>query len=206
MWRTSTLNFEEKLRFEGIVSMSVAYSGMLRNFKEGSKEKICTQILTKTAESLFNITSEQEFADGHSEFCLWGTGNILLAERWRNEKLIKRESPASYGQIAKTLDMALKVAVYYCQLPDTEQSAILCKWMHAPIDTNMMRQLQQKYPGEIKPWPVKLEDVQKDDYLKIQALVHRDIMESHRGLITPVQYDDVHWRKANELYKQGAHP
>jgi len=200
MWQLSDLNFEEKLRFEGIINMSVTYSGMLRNFKEGSKEKLCSQLM-KTADSLFNVNSEKQFAEHHSQFCLWGTSNILTAERRRKEKSAKHETPASYGQIAKTLDVALKIAVYYCQLPDSETSAMLHKLLFAPVDVGMMKLLQEKYPEDIRPWPVKLASLQKEDYLKIQELVHRDIMESHRGLITPVQYSDVYWKKASELYK-----
>ena len=200
MWRVSDLNFEEKLRFEGIVNMSVTYSGMLRNFKEGSKEKLSNQLM-KTAESLFNVTSEKQFAELHSEFCLWGTSNILVAERRRKEKSTKHETPASYGQIAKALDVALKIAVYYCQLPDSETSTILYRFLYAPVDVGMMKGLQEKYPEDIRPWPVKLSNVQKEDYLKIQELVHRDIIESHRGLITPAQYSDVYWKKPGDLYK-----
>lgn len=174
--------------------MSITYSGMLRNFKEGSKEKLYSQLM-KTAESLFNVTSQKQFVENHSEFCLWGTSNILVA------RSAKHETSASYGQVAKALDVALKVAVYYCQLPEIQKSTVLCKWLYAPVDVNMMKGLQEKYPEDIKPWPIKLADVQKEDYLKIQELVQREIIASHRGLITPVQYSDVYWKKASELYR-----
>lgn len=201
MWRMSNLSAEEKLRFENIVDMGLAYSAMIRLFVKGEKVKLQEQFVNSTAERLFNITSKQEFDDIHSDFCKWGIKNIFLAERKRNGIVIKSKGPASYGQIAKTLDVLLKVVVYYCHLPDLEGSNKLCPWINAAVDTNMMRELRENYPNEVQPsWPTAIEEVQEKEYLKIQELVRRAIRELHNDKITPPQYDDIHWRLANQKY------
>jgi hypothetical protein len=198
MWNLRNLNREERLRFENIIDMGLAYSGMIRNFAKGSKEILLKRIVNSTAEKLFNVNSQKEFTTVHSEFCEWGTRNIKLAERKRKGKVIKKSGPASYGQIAKTFDVTLKVAIYYCHLPDCTQSVKLCNWINSAIDTNMMRELRKEFPNEIRKWPTTIEDVDKTTYFEIQKLVRRAIKEWHNGTINPPQYDDIHWRIANK--------
>jgi hypothetical protein len=60
----------------------------------------------------------------------------------------------------------------------------------------MMKYLNDKFPSDAAS-PQTIEQVDKKAYEKIQILVMRDISESFRGEIVPVQFDDVMWNKLN---------
>lgn len=195
----SQLSEVEKLRFENIVDMGLAFSAMMRVFEEGAKKELYNQIVNKIAEKIFNVSSREEFTRIHTEFCDWGTKNIRQAERKRGEKIITREgTPASYGQIAKTLDVTLKVAVYYCHLPDCRKSEEICQWLNAAVDTAMMRDLKEDFPDQTKRWPISVKEVDKPTYFKIQQLVRESIKREHNDAITGPQWDDIHWVEANQ--------
>jgi hypothetical protein len=165
MWAFSQLTKEEKLRVRFIFDMGLTWSGMMRVFDKGTKKKLLHQIMHDFAEKLFNIGSREEFVKIHTEFCDWGTSYIDQ----RKKKGKPQKDKASYGQIAKTLDVTLKVAVYYCHLPDCEQSGRICRWLNAAVDTAMMGDLQSDFHGEIQPWPTSIKEVNKDGYFKIQS-------------------------------------
>lgn len=105
----------------------------------------------------------------------------------------------SYGQIAKTLDVILKVAIYYCHLPNCEKSREISHWLNAAVDTKMMAMLRRYYRDAIKPWPIRVQDVKdRKSYEAIQELVRRFVMEKQSGKILPVQFDDIYWWKLNK--------
>jgi len=197
MWRVSELDESERIRFENIIEMGLGFSTMIRLFKKGSTEELHCQIVKKTAEDIFNAKSREDFAQIHSEFCDWGTSNIFLAEKKRNGRIIKKSKLASYGQIAKTLDVTLKAAVYYSHLPNCERSKRISEWLNAAVDTKMMAMLRKEYPHEIESWPYTIENVDKSNYVKIQKLVRKFIEKKHQRQITPVQFDDIYWNKLN---------
>lgn len=199
MWRMSQLSEVERLRFENIVDMGLAFSAMMRVFEKGSKEELHNRIVDQTAEKIFNSSSREEFTRIHTAFCEWGTRNIRQAERKRKGKVITRKgSPASYGQIAKTLDVTLKVVVYYCHLPDCRKFESICQWLNAAVDTAMMGDLKRNFPGQTKRWPHSLKKVDKPAYYRIQQLVRESIKQEHHGPITCPQWDDIHWKEANQ--------
>ena len=194
MWTFSQLTKEDKLRVRFIVDMGLTWSGMMRVFDKGTKIKLQDRIMDDFAERLFNIGSRGGFVKIHTEFCDWGTRYIDQAKR----KGKPQKDKASYGQIAKTLDVTLKVAVYYCHLPDWEQSGRICHWLNAAVDTAMMGELQSDFPSEIHPWPTSIKEVNKDAYFKIQGLVDESIKREHNNAITCPQWEDIHWVEANE--------
>jgi hypothetical protein len=176
MWDISTLSKMERLRFENIIDMGLAYSTMLRVFVEGSKEELANRLIGMTVEKIFNAGSEDEFDKAHADFCNWGICTIRQA---------KGGALASYGQIAKTLDVTLKVAVYYSHLPSCDQSKKLCEWLNSAVDANMMYELRKKHPDAIKPWPTTVKEVDKNAYLKMQQLVRQEIVAEYDDAITP---------------------
>ena len=186
-----------EIRFQNIVGMGLGFSSMIRLFEKDSEDKLWRKIVYDTAGRIFSTQSQEQFDNVHSEFCDWGMKNIVLAEKKRNGRIIKKRKPASYGQVAKTLDVTLKVVIYYCHLPDCETSRRLVKWLHAAVDTQMMRMLADEYPKEIQPWPTKIEDVDKAKYLAIQTSVLRFIDKKHNGSLSPVEFDDMYWYKLN---------
>jgi hypothetical protein len=187
MRREPDMKESSKAKLSNIVDMGLGFSGMIRLFKQGEKEKLHQKLLS-VVQKVFEAESEQQFREIHSSFCEWGTENITLA---------KKRSKASYGQIAKTLNVVLKVVVYYCHLPDCEMSQQISRWLDAAVDTKMMEYLKERYREAIKPWPTAIEHVHESDYREIQKVVHKHVKEKHEGKITPVQFDDIYWEALN---------
>jgi hypothetical protein len=185
LWTFSQLSKEEQLRVKNIIGMGISWSTMLRVFEPDAKEKLEKEILRNLADV---FESREKYIEYHTAFCEWGMKNIKQNKRFQSEK-------ASYGQIAKTLDVTLKVAVYYCHLPDCETSKRICQWLNAAVDTNMMGGLQKDFPRE-PPLPTSIKEVSKSAYDKIQSLVRESMKLEHYDI--PSQWEDVHWVKANE--------
>ncbi len=177
----------ERIKLHNIVDMGLTFSAMIRLFKKGSKKKFRGKILDEV-ENVFEAKSERDYNVIHSNFCDWGVKNVSLA---------KKATKASYGQIAKTLDVVLKVTVYYSHLPNCEKSQEISKWLNAAVDTKMMSMLSDFYPKDFRLWPTTVEQVDKTAYLKIQGVVRRFIKERHNNSVIAVQFDDFYWKKLN---------
>ena len=177
----------KEIRLHNIIDMGLTFSAMIRLFEKGSKKKLRKQILAE-AKNVFEAKSEEDFNNIHSNFCNWGVKNILLA---------KKGTPASYGQIAKTFDVVLKVTVYYSHLPNCEKSAEISEWLNAAVDTKMMDMLKDCYPKDIQPWPTTVEKVDKTTYVRLQKIVRKFIREKHNRSLLPVQFDDFYWKALN---------
>ncbi|MBM4445029.1 MAG: hypothetical protein FJ020_06980 [Chloroflexi bacterium] len=184
-------------RLHNIVEMALQFSAMLRLFEKGSKLSFREAVIDQVA-AISRLESESDFAQLHHAFCNWGVDNILLAERNRKGQVTKRGMKASYGQIAKVLDVALNVMVNDCHLPNCEKAQQISGWLNAAVDTKMMAMLRKCYPQDLKPWPRTIEDVDRDAYVAIQRTVRRFIEDKHRGAITPVQFDDIYWWVLNK--------
>jgi len=185
-----------EVRLRNIIEVGLDVSGMLRLFEKGSKDNLRSAILREVWR-LFESESKTQFHEFHASFCDWGTHNIRLAEKTKNGIVTKQSRPASYGQIAKTLDVVLKVAVYYSHLPDCRRSQLISRWLNAAVDNKMMAFLRRYYPQDIKLWPTTIERVDKSAYAAIQETVRKFINEKHGGSITPVQFDDIYWEALN---------
>lgn len=183
-------------RLGNIIDMGLDFSAMIRLFNKGSKKKLRDKILDDIRK-VFEAKSENQFIGFHASFCNWGTENIMLAEKKRDGQIIKRAVSSSYGQIAKILDVVLKVAVYYSHLPDCDKSQLISGWLNAAVDTKMMALLKTYYPKDISRWPTTIQQVDSSDYTAIQKIVRKFISERHNNNITPVQFDDIYWEALN---------
>ncbi len=190
------LNDPHTARLHNVIDMGLGFSAMIRLFDRGSKGKLRARVLSEI-HTVFEVESEKRFNEIHANFCNWGTHNIMLAERRKSGRIVKKAGPASYGQIAKTLDVVLKVAIYYCHLPSCEKSHLISRWLNAAVDTKMMALLRRYYPEDIRPWPTTIEQVNRSAYTAIQETVRKFITERHSGSITPVQFDDIYWEALN---------
>jgi hypothetical protein len=187
---------------KSIIDMAFGFSAMTRVFEKGSDRKIIGELdcsLPKIASSKY----EQDFQKQHDCFCRWFKDEIKTAERKskNDERVIKPSGPASYGQGAKVLDVALKVFVYYCHLPDLETADRTMKWLYAAIDTKMMKHLKNmKDPEASIITATSIEDVDDEMiYTALQSLVRKDIENRDKSpnKIYPVQWDDIMWRELN---------
>ncbi|MBN1602193.1 MAG: hypothetical protein JW915_11330 [Chitinispirillaceae bacterium] len=173
-------------KMHNIINMALQFSSMFRLFEPGSKTRFKEKLLSQFNEIL-SSNSKKQFNDIHSSFCEWGSQKIYLTKK-------KKDGVASYGQIAKTLNVVLKVTVHYCQLPESNQAMRLSKWLHAAIDTKMMKYIR---PVGVAGWPISIAQVDKNSYEKIQEVVVSIIAREHMGNITPVEFDDIYWDALN---------
>jgi hypothetical protein len=181
-----------EIRLSNIVDMGLTFSSMIRLFEEGSK-KIIHKEIVRILPDIANADSLERFQKTHHEFCTWGMNRLLLAEKKRQGKIIKNSGPPGYGQMAKTLDVVLKVVIYYSKWPDEPTSERIAKYLNAAVDTKMMGFLKSKYPNHIGFWPRTIESVTQSVYASIQEHVRQFIEDEHQGQIMPVQFDDLYW-------------
>ena len=179
-----------------MVDMGFSFSAMIRLYEKGSKRKLQDSIMN-ILDKISSLDSEGNFDQYHESFCEWGIKNIVLAEKFKDIQKIKDSGPASYGQIAKTLDVVLKVVIHYCYWPDQKKSKELKKLLHAAIDNKMMRLLRNHYPDYFHLWPNTVEAVDKEVYKKLQQLVKKFIREKHDDSILPIDFDDIYWNILN---------
>jgi hypothetical protein len=174
----------KSIRKKNIIDIAVSFAAMNRLFEQGSKQKIAAK-LESFVDLLPGVESQDDFEKIHSDFCEWFVQNVVTAKKLLKNKKIKGSRAASYGQAAKVFNVALKVYVYYCNLPDYGTAAKLLPMLHSAVDTLMMKNLKKRYPKEnIKA--VTIEAVGKSDYVVIQKMVHQHIADEFYEPILPV--------------------
>jgi hypothetical protein len=186
------LELAKQAKKENIIDMAVGFAGMMPLFQEGSASLIKKK-LTELCEGLDRVSSEQDFRKMHRAFCQWFVKTIRLAES---------EQPASYGHAAKTLDLALKVYVYYCKMPSPAKAEALIPMLNGAVDKDILRYLYGKLEDiEGKPYPPHyswtIDVINREDYDLLQKVIRQDIRDSFKDDILPVQYDDIMWRRFN---------
>jgi hypothetical protein len=186
------LELAEKARYQNIIDMAVGFTATLPLFQERSADLI-KEKLADLFEGLDRISSDQDFSKMHRDFCQWFVKTIRLA---------KTEEPASFGHAAKVIDLALKVYVYYCRMPSPAKAKSLIPRLNGTIDTPILRHLFKKlediYGKSYPPhylWTIKM--INKEDYDLLQKVIRQDIKDSFDDYISPVQYDDIMWRRLN---------
>lgn len=181
----------ERRKLENIVDMGLTFSAMIRLYTKRSKESLHNQILAEVQE-VFGVESREDFVRVHSEIC-----SKLVKEL----QLAKGKNSASYGQVAKTLDVVLKVVIYYCHLPNCGKARVISKWLNPAVDTKMMaflgKYLKKRNYQAPNEWPRTVRQVEETTYEKIQDTVRKFIEDAHHGKILPIQFDDIYWNKLN---------
>ncbi len=185
----------QEVRLRCLIDLGLNFSAMLRLYERGSKAKFYRKVLSEMP-SLLQSEDEEQFQIAHSSICEWGV---------RHFRANKGSGHPSYGQVAKTLDVILKVVIDYGHMPDCSRAAQISPWLNSAIDNEMMTMLKKEYPDAIKRWPSSIRRVSKETYTSIQALVRRFNIERHDNRITPVQFDDVYWWCLNKCrqYRDG---
>ena len=191
------------IKIENIVDMGLGFSAMMRLYKEETKKDLRKRVL-KTVKEVFTANSKADFDTIHSNFCRWGIENVTLAGKKNKNGNIIKEGPASYGQIAKTFDVVMKVVIYYSQLPECQRSETILPWLNPAVDNKMMKMLKRHFKENnrclienISPWPNSLKKICERKYQEIQKLVREFIKEKHDNKILPIQFDDIYWNQLN---------
>lgn len=185
----------QEVRLRCLIDLGLNFSAMLRLYKRGSKGKLFKKVISEMP-SLLQSENEEQFQMAHSSICEWGVKHLLANEG---------SGYASYGQIAKTLDVVLKVVIDYGHMPDCGKATQISPWLNSAIDNKMMMMLKREYPDAIRPWPRNIRRVNKEKCVAIQSLVRRFNIERHNSQITPVQFDDIYWWCLNKCsqYRDG---
>lgn len=164
-----------RAKTKNVIDMAIRFSVMGRVFKPGS-----SRLISRKLEMTIGQFGKEDFEELHSSFCRWFMKRIKTTSGSR----------PSYGQAAKVLDVALKVIVYYCHLPQASVAVKIIPRLHSPIDTPIMLYLKRKC--HIGKGLFTLSQVNKNAYKEFQSLL---IKEAKEAGCPPVEYDDSLWRK-----------
>ena len=177
-------------RTRAIVEIAVASTAMMRVFKKGSVSDI-ENMIGAILPTLRDVHDQQQFDALHEKFCQRFMPAICLAKAKNGQS-----AQASYGHAAKVLDVALKVCVDFCQLPDASTSQRIKRFLHAGIDTQLLAELKEKECHEIEATSVQ--EIDRETYQVLQLAVARQIekTEEFHGLL-PVEYDNIKFQKLN---------
>ncbi len=155
---------------------------MLRVFKQGALKEITSKL-----GDIVNQLGEVDYEQLHEDFCSWFQRTIKT----------NRGKETSYGQAAKTIDVAMKVIVGYCYLPRLEIAVRLAPRLHATIDTLILNDLKKDHRDNSEIRAINtLADITQDKYKKLQELLNKEAKK--KGQI-PIDYDDCLWRRLKEL-------
>jgi hypothetical protein len=185
----------EQVKRRNIIDMALTFTPMMRLFSGGSKICIAKKFEDFCA-NLKNIDSASSYEKHHDSFCRWFSDNIQTAQKILKNKKTKQSASASYGQGAKVLDIAVKVYVHYCKLPDSQTAQRIMPFLHGAIDTAIMEHLKQVYP-KTNIAASTIQAIDQQAYRVPQSLIACDINENFRSNIHPVHYDDIMWDRLN---------
>ena len=197
----------QDIKTKNIIEMALAFTAMMRVFSERSNAAIGGRLAQLFAR-LDRIAETEDYERAHTDFCNWFTQTVRTAEKTLKNGRIKPSGASSYGQAAKVLDISAKVYVYYCAQPSDAAGRRLVPMLHGAVDTPIMRFLASRYP-EVGVRSKTIQEVDREEYERLQSLVARDIEASFQSQIYPVQYDDIMWRRLNRAgtpANQGMHP
>lgn len=175
-------------RITGILHMAFDFASMARTFEAETKDRFLRQVRPMLSR-LADVKSPEEFNALHDGFCRWGGRTIRSSHAGH--------PPASYGQVAKTLNVVLKVAVYYCGLSGREQVERLVPWLHPAIDNPMMKYLRQRFRKRFPTGIKTIATVDRQAYQALVGLADLDIAERFEGGLFPVQWEDIVWTSVN---------
>ena len=196
MQKVSEKEIAKKAKIQNITEMAISFSTMGRVFEKDSIEKI-KEKLNYCIKQFLTSNTKENYRKIHREFCKWFKRNIRTAERKKDGRIIKGSQYASWGQAAKTIDIAFKVYFYYCNLPSTKISSKIVPWLNGAIDTKILEHLKKIFCPPTKIQAETLENIDENEYKKLQVMIQTEIKNVYNGKIFPVQYDDIMWRKFN---------
>jgi hypothetical protein len=177
----------EEAKKNNILDMALTFTAMMRVFSTGSRKRIADK-LSDLASRLREVTSADDYEKLHKDFCEWFRREIRTAEKTNRNtgNVAKPAQPASFGQAAKVLDVALKVYVFYCGQPSPDVASRIHPFLHGAVDGLIMDHLKRRYPDVSIP-ATTIEQIDEHTYQSLQALIARDTGDSFHNNVCPVR-------------------
>lgn len=183
----------ESVKRKNIIEMALGFTAMMRLFSVGSKEKIEAQ-LDRLFSNLAETRTRDDYKVRHHAFCGWFVREIRTAEKRLKNGQVQSSQPASYGQAAKVLDIAIKVYVYYCAQPTAEVAQRIVPFLNGAIDGPIMGHLKTSRYVTSPIRATTIKEIDEDAYRALQEIVRKESLDQGPH---PVQYEDVMWRRLN---------
>lgn len=193
--KSENIVIASEIKQKSVIDMGLTFTAMIRLFEKGTKP-IIGKKLFEEFQKLKEIRTEEEFKKLHDNFCVWFVKNIKIAQKERDNRIIKKSGYALYGHAAKLIDVVLKVYVYYSSLPDSETALAILPFMNTAIDNPILNHLKIKFPDEIIQAKT-VEQIDQKLYYKLQCLIKKEIDNEFNNDIIPTQYDDIMWYRLN---------
>jgi hypothetical protein len=164
----------EIARTRNIIEMAWDFSGMRRVFEKGAGPSVC-----KILEEIVMEISETPFRFDHKTNC----------QRIRESVKTTDGKTPSFGQAAKVLDIAMKVIIGYCRLPNEMNAPLIEAGLYGAIDTPILHYLKRKYG--VAKGVFSLSQIDQALYYEIQSYL---VNEAKSKGCLPIAYDDWKWR------------
>lgn len=168
----------EVARMKNIIRMAWDFTGMQRVFQKKSGP-----IVWNLLKKLLDKIELDPYNFSHEKLCRQIQRSIQTTR-----KGTRKEREPSYGQAAKVVDVAMKVLVGYCRLPDKRTARLIAPRLHAGIDNKILKN-HLKVKGI-----ASLREINKARYEKLQSRLSKEAKD--KGC-SPIEYDDWLWRKSN---------
>jgi len=168
----------EVARMRNIIGMAWDFTGMQRVFEKKSGPLVCN-LLEKLLEEI--EVDPSNFL--HGKLCRQIQSSI---------KTTLGKVP-SYGQAAKVVDIAMKVIVGYCRLPNERIAQIVAPNLHGAIDTPILKRIKEEY--KVARGIFTISRIDEVVYAEIQSRLKE---RANQMRCSPIEYDDWLWRKLKD--------
>jgi hypothetical protein len=165
-------------RIRNIIGMAWDFTGMQRVFEKKSGPLVCNLL-----EKLLDEIEVDPSNFSHEKLC---------RQIQKKIKTTHGKEP-SYGQAAKVVDIAMKVLVCYCRLPNERVAQIVAPKLHGAIDTVILKRIKKEY--KVARGIFTISRIKKVVYAEIQSLLKE---KANQKGCSPIEYDDWLWRKLKD--------
>lgn len=195
--KTGTRTPHDALR-RNVIDMALGFTATMRVFEQRSKATIAN-LLAEHLLNAQNTSSKEAFEAVHESFCMQFITKVRVAERHLKNGSVRSAASASYGHAAKMFDVCAKVWFYYCHMPDQDTATRITPYLHAAIDTPILKRL--KSLPDHKVTASTLSGIDQGTYRALQTLAARDQVDTYPTATMMVHYDDLVW---SELSREEA--
>lgn len=184
---------EEEVIVKGLAFMTYNPS-IGRVLEKGGVDKFAT-LIVNNIDSLKKINSQEKFDEFHD----------FIAKKIIEDFKTAKGNDLSYGQAQKPLNVFLKVYIDWASLPTLERANRLRRYIHVPLDSILMEEIEKQFPREYEQYVVATYDSERDQLRKVLEKKGEEVNASTlRQFINPRDFSlrNIHFR---EMYYAWQH-